>query len=132
MKLTQEQITKINNECPYDQGVFVQPNGIPVSIKEPVIYTRYETGGYSGGSCWDDSDPQPYTSEIPKDKFKVLDLVLKELCPNISYLQYKEIESLIDYNNYSENEYYGNCSNYQIEFIQTSKLYNLLESWKKV
>jgi len=129
MELTKEQIKEINNKCPYNQGVFVEPYGIPTNIKEPVIYCRYETGGYSGGSCWDDSDPQPYTEDVPKDKMKVLEIVLMELCPNISYLQYKQIEQLIDYNEYEENEYYGNSTDWKIEFIQTSKLYELLESF---
>lgn len=48
MELTQEQIEAINKECPYNQGVFREPYGIPVKIKEPVIYCRYEIGGYSG------------------------------------------------------------------------------------
>lgn len=129
MKLSKEQIKEINNKCPYNQGVFVEPYGIPTSIKEPVIYCRYETGGYSGGSCWDDSNPQPYTEDVPKDKMKVLEIVLMELCPNISYLQYKQIEQLIDYNGYSEDEYYGNSIDWKIEFIKTSKLYELLTTF---
>ena len=100
MELTKNQIKKINKEAPNEwqtneQGIFTEPFGIPVNIKEPVIYCRYEIGGYSGGSCWDDSNPQPYTKDEPKDKMKVLDLVLKELKPQITFLQFREIEKLI-------------------------------------
>lgn len=133
MELKQSQIDKINNyfSDKYDsnQGVFFQPNGVPVRIKELVVYTRYETGGYRGGSCWDSSDPQPYSEEPPKDKFKVLDLVLKELMPNITYLQFKEIDSLIHTEEESENEYYGNCTDYKVEYIILSELYKLLETF---
>ena len=45
-------IKEINNKCPYNQGIFKEPYGIPIHIKELVVYCRYETGGYSGGNCW--------------------------------------------------------------------------------
>jgi len=129
MELTKEQIIEINKKCPENQGIFVEPNGIPLKIKEPVIYCRYETGGYSGGNWSKDSDPRPYTTDIPKDKMKVLEIVFMVLCPNISFLQYKQIENLIDENDYSEHEYYGNCTDWKVVFIQTSKLYNLLNEF---
>ena len=126
MELTQEQIEAINKECPYNQGVFREPYGIPVKIKEPVIYCRYETGGYSGGSCWDDSDPQPYSEEPPKDRMKVLELVLKVLKPQISFLEYRMIEGLIHDNSETEYEYYGNSTDWKIEYIKLSDLYEAL------
>ncbi len=134
-KLTEEQIEKINNLSPMDwqvneQGVFTEPYGIPVHIKEPVIYCRYGTGGVSGGSCWDSSNPQPYHLEEPKDKMKVLDLVLTELCPNISYLQYKKVEKLIQETWKTEYEYYGNSTDFDIQYIVLSDLYKLLETFE--
>lgn len=133
MELNQSQIDKINKACSdnynANQGVYFQPNGVPVRIKELVIYTRYETGGVSGGSCWDSSDPRPYTEEPPKNKFKVLDMVLKELMPNITYLQFKEIDSLIHSEEESEREYYGNHTDYKVEYIVLSELYKLLETF---
>jgi len=126
MELTEEQIKQINNECPYNQGIFFEPYGIPIGIKEKVIYCRYETGGYSGGSCWDDSDPQPYNEEPPSDRMKVLDLVLAEICPNISYLHYRAITGLIHDNNETEHEYYGNSTDWKVEYIKLSELYALI------
>jgi len=122
IKMTQEEIKEINAKCPYNQGIFVEPSMIPVHIKEPVIYCRYETGGYSGGSCWDDSDPQPYYNDVPKDRFKVLELVLEKLKPNITYLQYKKIESMIHDNEETEHEYYGNQTDWKVEYIVLSEL----------
>lgn len=119
--MTKEQIEKINKECPYNQGIFAEPYGIPVHIKEPVIYMRYEIGGVSGGSCWDNSNPQPYTVN-EKPKFKVLDLVLSELKPDLTYLQYRKIEDLIHTNEEAEYHYYGNSTDYKVEYIILSEL----------
>jgi hypothetical protein len=125
--MTQKQIEQINSECPYEQGIFVEPFGIPTHIKEPVLYMRFEIGGVSGGSCWDSSNPQSYTvSEKPE--FVVLDKTLKLLKPNISYLDYKKIDEYVikDYN--TDYEYYGNYTNYEIWYLKLSDLLIQLES----
>lgn len=124
--MTKEEIKEINEKCPYNQGIFVQPTMIPVHIKEPVIYCRYETGGYSGGNCHDDTEPQPYTEEPPKDRFKVLDLVLEKLKPNITPVQYKKIEEMIHDNEETEFEYYGNSTDWKVEYIILSELETFL------
>jgi hypothetical protein len=131
MELTKEQIKSINEASPMDwqtneQGVFTEPNGIPNKVKEPVIYMRWEIGGISGGSCWDSSNPQPYTIGT-QPSFEVLDLVLKELCPNISYLMFRGIEKLINDSETHEWEYYGNCTNFSIKYIVLSELITYLE-----
>lgn len=51
MELTQSQIELINEACPYGQGVFREPFGIPNHIKELVVYTKWDSGGMRGGSC---------------------------------------------------------------------------------
>ena len=134
MEITKEQIEKINKESPMEwqeneQGIFLQPFGIPDTIKSLVIYHRWESGGVSGGSCWDSSDPQPYTNEdVPK--FEVLDIVLRELCPELHYLQYKQIEDMIQDNEESDWEYYGNCTDFKIKFIVLDDLLNYLNKRK--
>ena len=125
MQLSKEQIERINKNAPYNQGVFFQPYGIPVDVKEPVIYCRYETGGYTGGSCFGGT-PRPYSEEPPKDRMRVLDLVLAELCPSVSFLKFREIERLIETNEDTEREYYGNSTEWKIEYIPLSKLYQCL------
>jgi hypothetical protein len=131
-RLSEEQIKEINKLAPNEwqtneQGIFTQPFGIPVHIKEPVIYCRYESGGVSGGSCWDSSNPQSYTRDAPKDKMKVLDLVLKAVKPDITFLQFREIEKMIHTNSETEYEYYGNSTEFEIEYIVLSELYAFLE-----
>lgn len=120
-------IEKINLEAPENQGIFIEPSGVPVSIKEPVVYMRWETGGMTGGSYHEDSCLRPYATDS-KPPFKVLDLVLKELKPNISYLDYKRVEELITdgYSDTESDDYYGNSTDYDVQFIILSKLENLI------
>jgi hypothetical protein len=128
--MTQEIINKINGKCPSEQGIFKQPYGIPTNIDGLVIYGRFETGVYSGGNCWDeDAESEYYPRDEPKDRFQVLDLVLEELYPSISYLQYKEITKLLNDSDRSEDEYYGNSTEWKCEFIILSKLEDLIAKW---
>ena len=117
---------EINNKCPYDQGIFTEPYGIPDTEKRLVLYTRYITGGADGGNCWGDG-AQYFYSDPPKDKWKVLDLYLKKFHPDISYLQYKDIDDLIHSNENTEWEYYGNYTEYTIEYIVVEELEELLK-----
>ena len=128
MNLSESDIKEINAQCPYEQGVFVQPNGIPVTVKEPVVYMRWETGGMTGGSCW---GTKRHSKEgEPKPQFRALDIVLKRLKPDISFLQFRDIESLIkrvDYNDGSD--YYGNHTDYDVEYIVLSELIEMLKKF---
>lgn len=131
MQLTQEQIEKINSLAPNEwqtneQGIWTEPFGVPNTVKELVVYMRYEKGGWSGGSCWEDSNVQPYSNSFVPT-FEVLDLVLRELKPDISYLKYKEIEKLIVDSEKTEYEYYGNQTDFGIKYIELSKLLKILE-----
>lgn len=128
MELTKDQMQNINSKCPSEQGVFFQPYGIPVDVKELVIYSRYATGGMSGGSCFGGT-AKSYTNEVPENHMQVLDLVLEQLMPNITYLQYKKIGTLIRNNEEREREYYGNCTDWKIEYIVVSELIKLVESF---
>lgn len=127
MELTQEQITEINKDCPYGQGVFREPFGIPTDIKGLVIYTKWESGGRPG-SCWDDENTvnEDYTCSAPNDSFIVLDKVLKILKPDVSYLEFKEIERLKESNVENDYGYYGDYTEDTIEWIVLEDLIKLL------
>jgi len=129
MELSKEQIEEINSKCPYNQGIFFQPYGIPVDVKELVVYCRYETGGIRGGSCWGNENRRSYVEEPPKDRMKVLELVLEVIKPSVTFLQYRQLESLIRNNEESDREYYGNCTDWKIEYIVLSELIEKLESF---
>ena len=129
--LSKDKIDEINSKCPSDQGVFMQPYGIPVDIKELVVYTRYKTGGTRGYSYHDDSENEEYATPEPANKWEVLDIVLEELCPNISYLQYRKIIKLMHDNDETENEYYGNSTEWKVEYIILSELLDKINEFKK-
>ena len=112
--MTEDEIKEINDNSPYDQGIYTEPWGIPITAKEPVVYARFETGGYRGGNCWG--------SEAGPFKFVALDLVLGKLCPQLTYLQYRQVESLLKDNRDTTQEYYGNSTDYLVQYIPLSEL----------
>lgn len=132
IEITEEIISEINAKAPYDfdeneQGIFKQPYGVPTDIKEHVIYMRNKTGGYRGGSCYD-TIARYWETEV-KYKFVILDIVLEILHQNITYTQYEEIKSLIHTNNETDREYYGNSTDYEIQYIVLSELLTLLNNF---
>jgi len=126
-RLTEEQITNINSSIidSWNQGVFVEPYGISTAEKLPVIYQRYKTGGVTGGSCWE-RNMRNYKNDEPRPNWEALDKVLTELCPNITYLQYKAIEQLVINANESDEDYYGNREEYDIWYLPLETLYEHL------
>jgi hypothetical protein len=85
-------------------------------------------GGYTGGNCWNDTEPY-YSSSDNKIEFSALDKFLAKVVPDISYLKYKEIkDNLVKEEDYSEGEYYGNTSDYKIFYIDLNALYDYLQA----
>jgi hypothetical protein len=106
--------------------VFIEPFGCD-GMKEHIIYMRWETGGITGGSCW--GTKHHHREGQAKPRFKVLDLVLKEIKPNLTFLEYREIEDLINSDSGRDHsDYYGNYYEYGFEYIPLAKLYEKLES----
>ncbi len=128
--MNKEMIKKINSKVAdsWNQGIFKEPLGIPDNIKEYVVYTRIETGGISGGCCWDDSNPQPYTAEQSGNEWEVLDVILEELKPDITLLQYRRLLELVKSNETTDWGYYGNSTNYTIKFIILKELDEFLDN----
>jgi len=123
--MTEQEIKDINKKCPSDQGIFFQPSMVPVHIKEPVIYKRYRTTGYFGGNCWG-SRAEYHVFDDENTDFDVLDLTLEKLVPNITYKKYKQISKLIHTNEETEYEYYGNSTDWKVEYIILSELEEFL------
>lgn len=99
------------------------------------LYLEWRTGGQSGGSCWDEGDTDPhYPLDGEKEpEFTDLDKILTELCPKISFLQYKTLSTdMIKYDERTENEYYGNYTNYGIKTVRLGDLYDKLVALKLI
>ncbi len=105
------------------------------------IYAEVNTGGYSGGSCWDDGDSpgaQPYQGES-LDLHDFVYLYLKPILENILYEYHhdKSVDELCEilvnspYDIIGEdsrynNEYYGNGDDYSCHTITLGDLFKFL------
>lgn len=121
---------KNNDKYSYrsDEFSIVKPNKIDLS--NAYLYIHWYTGGISGGSCWNDGtvDNHYYRkSDDQEPEFDELDIILENICPNITYLQYKRLTNgLMLTGNYSFDEYYGNSSEYSWKAINLQELCNRL------
>jgi hypothetical protein len=98
-----------------------------LDISREFLWMSHETGGYSGGSCWDDSDPQPYHNSDPMPQFTAFYQILERVVPNLTFLQAKVMEPIvIKETSDSESEYYGNSTDYAIKYVNLTDLYNYL------
>lgn len=95
-------------------------------LDELVLFDYREAGGVSGGSCWDTSSPQPYSSNEPFKEW--LDIILMKYAPDLTFLEYKEIGRNSRIREETEYEYYGNYTNYEIKEMSLKWLYEYLLS----
>lgn len=98
------------------------------------FYNEEYTGGITGGSCWDSSDSvhSHYTNESGaidaiKGFDEIFDNILTETCPNITFIQYKNIyNDVIKTATRTEYEYYGNTSDYLCVYCEVHQMYEAL------
>lgn len=103
------------------------------TLKNYFIYTSWVSGGRSGGSCWDEGEPNYYPVDTEKEEdLEALDIILREICPNLSFLDYKTIIPLIEYDSFTQNEYYGNFTTYSYKYLNLKSLYNKLKEIKAI
>lgn len=92
------------------------------------IIVKWSTGGVSGGNCWSGSDNLYSTEGEPEPEFRDLDVILENVCPKITYLEYKRLmNGLADFISWTENEYYGNSTSYGCKKITLRKLWEKLQ-----
>lgn len=110
----------------------IESLGISVNFQdfeEDCIGIKWMSGGVGGGSCWDEGDGNNHYSieGDSKPEFEDLDLILEKVMSNITFLQYKKLcKFLIKEKSWSEDEYYGNSTNYIINYIFIDELYDYL------
>jgi hypothetical protein len=95
---------------------------------EPVLVNAWHVGGKRGGSCWG-GVPESYTTGDPEPEWTVLDTILEHFCPNITYLKYKKLMSLVNSDSSEDGDYYGNTSIYTIRILKFEDLYNFLKGF---
>jgi hypothetical protein len=83
-----------------------------------------EVGGFTGGNCWDNTEPT-YETICENPTFYLLEDFLSKFYPDKNF---SEIEHLVEKESIHEDEYYGNTSD-TVEFrINLYDLYKYLES----
>ncbi len=88
-----------------------------------------ETGGVSGGSCWDSSNPQPYTSTVDDPGIgATIDGFLEEHFPSVSFMTYRKLVARVSSRDHTEREYYGNCTNYRLWTLSFEDAWSVLET----
>lgn len=103
-----------------------------ISLKS-FLYEKWCTGGVGGGSCWSDGETVHYPIDGEQEpEMDDLDDILLEKCPNIGLLQYKKLIQLVERENWSENEYYGNSTSYASKRITLGALYDGLKKLKLI
>lgn len=136
-ELTKEDIIDINDNCEYKdlyetyEGILSEPSGIPVDIKEPVIYMRWQKGYWWGNGYQDNLPGLTYESvweDGEKPNFTIIDLILKKLEFNTVYSNYEEIKKLIHSEDEEDRDYYGNGGDYEIEYIILSEFLNFINN----
>lgn len=95
----------------------------------PFIAQYWDAGGTSGGSCWDDGTKNNHyqrTGEPAPTTFPDLVKVLTAVCPNLTFLQYELVKTVIKTGVETEYEYYGNSSDYGYNVVILRDLYDKL------
>lgn len=106
---------------------YMSDGGDGFRVEDGVIIQSHVSSGAAGGNCWG-NEAQYFTNETPPQDFLPLDKILMAAKPNISYLEYKNIEKLIVEGSYGDREYYGNYTNYTTYSLDIRKLYDALFS----
>ena len=120
----------------YNYGQDWQKKAKELMTPENAMFKEtWRTGGMGGGSCWDDGEhDNHYALEGEAEPALAdLDALLLKVCPNLSFLVYKNLENtLLERSTSSESEYYGNHTTYGHKFIMLKKLYDYLKSNKQI
>jgi len=88
------------------------------------------TGG-TWNDCWENTGTVP--SDSTPEGMSVLDDLLEEICPTISFLQYKKIMNECVYvEDFSDGDYYGGTTYHNKYMLRVSALYNYLVEGKLI
>lgn len=113
----------------YDETKWsVVSNAEQVTHKTRLVGPKVSTGGVHGGSCWDNSDPRPYSSSYEDPEIPELDTILETVCPKLTFLAYKRLMREVEIERLGEtvHEYYGNYTEYVYKAVKVGKLYETL------
>jgi len=95
------------------------------------ILEKWVEGGLDGGNCWNEGDHYPISGE-KEPPFTELDNILEQVCPKITYLEYRKLlcgltPELIEYDSHTVGEYYGNYTTYGYKKVVLRRLWERLK-----
>jgi hypothetical protein len=97
------------------------------ATEDDYLREKWVTGGQRGGSCWGDDADLPVEADA-EPEFSDLDRVLEDVCPKITFLQYKSVVAGVVMNGSREaREYYGNYTTYGMKVVRLGDLYETLQ-----
>jgi len=99
--------------------------------RKNTIGAIWQSGGRGGGSCWGSASDIPLEGQRESD-FSDLELIIKHITPNLSYLQFIKLREFIKYDSFTINEYYGNYTIYSFKYIELLDLYNWFVKMKLI
>lgn len=100
------------NQNPY----FYKSHSFPYE-KDLVFNSEpWATGGRCGGSCWNDGANENVTPE-PEQEIELLYKFLEENYPELSFINFRKLEKFIRTYEYCNSEYYGNYTEYSMNYI---------------
>ena len=118
-----------------DQYRGTSSSGISQNMLSPnSIAIKYEIGGISGGSCWETSNPQSYHLSSRPNTFKELYYPIIKLLHELNVFNdaFLYIDTLFELSNKMkvaeqiDREYYGNCTNYDVEILLISDILSII------
>lgn len=114
--------TSLKDEMNIDEFYHIPKN----FEKDLIIGSSVITGGWTGGNCWNDTEPYQFSTyeEIPNPTVFFKEII--SLFDN--KIDENSISALFEDETYLECEYYGNYSNHSFIYINLLKLYSLYTS----
>ena len=118
----------IREKLPLDEQPTPRSRRMKEYTKE--LKVTWVTGGMRGGSCWGgELKPMEDWEKDKEPEFEALDKILEEICPNITFMQYKRIcQSVIEEDSEYYPDYYGNSTEYGVKKVKLENLYKELNA----
>ena len=99
-------------------------------VDDTLVSETWSNGG-TAGSCWS-STLANISPDTPKD-FVEFDEMLANVCPNISFVQYKILYNTChEVVTYREHDYYGGCESYSYHICDLQKLWGKMKEMQIV
>jgi hypothetical protein len=90
------------------------------------VYSIIETGGVTGGNYNSNKLSSYTTTDELINQFKIFDLILENYKPDMSFIKYNNFKYKLTVEEHSENEYYGNSTNYLMTYISLEDMVKFL------